>query len=127
MVIAVRPVRPPSVTPDALSTKVVVVEVPKIAPTLVATASAIRAPLILGSLPSLSSISALDATPISVPSVSNRSTNRNANITTIKSRIRIPEKSALNTWPKVWPKEEKSKLTIAEGITEYMPASGLGT
>ena len=43
-----------------------------------------RAPLILGSFPSLSSISALDATPISVPSVSNISTNRNANMMVYK-------------------------------------------
>ena len=36
----------PSDTPEALSTKVVVVEVPRIAPTVVATASARSAPLI---------------------------------------------------------------------------------
>ena len=33
----VKPVRPPSVTPEALSTNVVVVEVPSTAPTVVAT------------------------------------------------------------------------------------------
>lgn len=38
----VRPVRPPSATPDALSTYVVVVLVPQIAPHTVATASAIE-------------------------------------------------------------------------------------
>ena len=45
VVMEVRPVLPPSVTPDALSTKVVVVEVPITAPAVVATASAIKAPL----------------------------------------------------------------------------------
>ena len=40
VVTAVRPVLPPSDTPEALSTKVVVVEVPRIAPKVVATASA---------------------------------------------------------------------------------------
>ena len=34
----VRPVRPPSATPEALSTKVVTVEVPQTAPTVVPTA-----------------------------------------------------------------------------------------
>ena len=81
---------PPSVTPEALSTKVVVVVVPSTAPAVVATASARRAPLILGSFPSLSSISAFDATPINVPMVSNISTNKNAKITTIKFREKIP-------------------------------------
>ena len=90
MVTAVRPVLPPSVTPDALSTNVVVVVVPKTAPTVVATASARRAPLICGSFPFSSNISALDDTPINVPIVSNISTNRNAKITTIKSTEKIP-------------------------------------
>lgn len=49
----VSPVRPPSATPEALSTKVVTVEVPHIAPTVVPTASERRAPLMFGSLPSL--------------------------------------------------------------------------
>ena len=89
----VRPVLPPSATPEALSTKVVTVEVPHIAPTVVPTASERRAPLMFGSLPSLSSISALEATPISVPSVSNISTNRNANIMTTKSSVKTMEKS----------------------------------
>ena len=91
--IPVRPVRPPSATPEALSTNVVTVEVPQRAPTEVPTASAIRAPRILGSFPSASSIFALDATPISVPSVSNMSTNKNANIIIKKSRLNNPEKS----------------------------------
>ena len=44
----VRPVRPPSATPEALSTKVVTVEVPQTAPTVVPTASERSAPLIFG-------------------------------------------------------------------------------
>ena len=89
----VRPVRPPSATPDALSTNVVTVEVPNIAPTEVPTASASRAPRMFGSFPSLSSISALEATPIRVPRVSNISTNKNANMMTTKSRENTMEKS----------------------------------
>lgn len=64
------PVLAPAATPEELSTKVVVVEVPNTAPALVAIASAKRACLIRGSLPFLSSISALVATPIKVPRVS---------------------------------------------------------
>ena len=101
-------------------------EVPSTAPTLVATASASSAPLMRGSLPSSSSMSALEATPIRVPSVSNRSTKRNANMTTMKLTMLKLEKSRLNTWPKVLPREEKSKLTKAVGMTEYIPASGSG-
>ena len=44
VVTAVSPVLPPSDTPEALSTKVVVVDVPRTAPAVVATASARRAP-----------------------------------------------------------------------------------
>lgn len=91
--IDVRPVRPPSATPEALSTNVVTVDVPQIAPTDVPTESARSAPLILGSFPFLSNMSALDATPIKVPSVSNISTNKNANIITKKSRVNTIEKS----------------------------------
>ena len=52
VVTAVNPVLPPSETPEALSTKVVTVDVPSTAPAVVATASAISAPLIFGSFPS---------------------------------------------------------------------------
>ena len=97
VVMLVRPVRPPSVTPEALSTKVVVVEVPSTAPAQVAMESAIKAPLMRGSLPSSSSMSALDATPIRVPRVSNRSTNRKENMTAKKFRKSKWEKSVLNT------------------------------
>ena len=95
VVTEVRPVLPPSDTPEALSTNVVVVEVPKAAPAVVATASARSAPLIRGSFQFSSSIPALDETPIRVPIVSNRSTNRNEKITTIKFRDKIPEKFIL--------------------------------
>ena len=94
VVTAVSPVLPPSVTPDALSTKVVVVEVPRTAPAVVATASAINAPLICGSFPSSSSMFALEDTPIRVPIVSNISTNRKANTTTIKFSENIEWKSS---------------------------------
>lgn len=90
-----RPVLPPSATPAELSTKVVVVEVPSTAPALVAIASAKRASLMRGSLPSLSSISALFAQPIKVPRVSKISTNRKENTMAIKSKILSPLKSAL--------------------------------
>ena len=83
---AVKPVLPPSATPDALSTKVVVVEVPRTAPTAVPTESESSAPRIRGRRPCSSSMLALDATPMRVPRVSNISTNRNANMTTRKSR-----------------------------------------
>ena len=73
------------------------VEVPSTAPTQVPMESAISAPLMWGRRPSSSSISALEATPIRVPSVSNRSTNRKENITAKKFSRPTPEKSVLNT------------------------------
>ena len=84
-VTAVRPVRAPSDTPAALSTKVVVVEVPRTAPTEVAMASADSALETRGSDPSLAKNPPLSETPIRVPNVSNRSTKKNANRTTKKS------------------------------------------
>lgn len=50
-VIEVRPVLPPAATPAEDSTNVVVVEVPRTAPAVVATASARSAGFICGSLP----------------------------------------------------------------------------
>ena len=82
--IELRPVRAPSAMPEEDSTKVVMVEVPSTAPTVVPMASARSAPLMRGSLPSLSSISALDAQPIRVPSVSKISTKRKEKTTTRK-------------------------------------------
>ena len=60
---------------------------PKTAPADVAIASAISAGRIFGNLPSLSSISAFVATPIRVPRVSNKSTNRNEKMITMKLKI----------------------------------------
>ena len=94
VVIAVRPVRPPSAIPDEDSTKVVTVEVPRQAPAVVPIASASRAPRILGRRPCSSSIFALEAQPIRVPSVSNRSTNKKAKITEKKFRVNTFEKSS---------------------------------
>ena len=82
----VSPLLPPSETPEDDSTKVVMVDVPRQAPTVVPTASAKSAPFILGSFPSLSSIFAFVAQPIIVPKVSKISTKRKANIITIKLR-----------------------------------------
>jgi len=107
------PVLPPSATPDVLSTKVVVVEVPSTAPAVVATASASKASLMRGSLPFSSIIFALFATPIRVPSVSNISTNKKEKIITIKSKIRISEKSTLKHFPKVEPMAVRSKVDHA--------------
>ena len=89
----VRPVFPPSAIPDADSPKVVIVEVPRMAPTVVPIASASSAPLIPGSFPSSSSISALEAQPIKVPKVSNTSTKRKAKTTTKNSRLATFERS----------------------------------
>ncbi|SCI93347.1 Uncharacterised protein [uncultured Butyricicoccus sp.] len=110
---AVRPVRPPTATPEADSTNVVVVEVPSTAPAEVAIASDSRAGLMRGSLPSLSSISALVATPISVPRVSKISTNRNEKITTIKLMMPTVLKSTLKHWPNVRPSLVKSVMPNA--------------
>ena len=107
---AVRPVRPPTATPDADSTKVVVVEVPNTAPKEVAIASAISAGRIPGRRPSSSSMSALVATPINVPSVSKISTNRNEKITTIKLIIPTASKSTVKHLPNVSPSLEKSVI-----------------
>ena len=79
------PVRPPSEMPEEDSTNVVMVEVPQHAPTTVPTASANKMPLICGSLPFSSSISTLDAQPMTVPNVSKTSTNKKENIITKKS------------------------------------------
>ena len=117
VVSAVSPVLPPAPTPAADSTKVVVVDVPNTAPEAVATASAISAGLIPGSLPSSSNMSAFEATPISVPSVSKRSTKRNEKITTIKLNIPTPFKSTLKHWPNVSPSFVKSVI-VKLGISE---------
>ena len=121
---AVRPVRPPSVTPEALSTNVVTVDVPSTAPAVVATASAIRAPLILGSFPFSSNIFAFVETPINVPSVSKISTNKNANTTTINSPIWIPEKLS---FPKIGLRLGIEIPLLKSGSKLYIPSSAFGT
>ena len=73
---AVRPVFPPSATPALDSTKLVTVEVPRHAPTVVPIASARNTLPALGRVPSSLRSLALSATPTTVPTVSKRSTNR---------------------------------------------------
>ena len=114
VVIAVRPVLPPALTPEADSTKVVIVDVPKMAPAVVAMASDNNTGLIFSSLPFSSSIFAFEATPIIVPNVSKISTKRNANTITIRSMMLMEEKSRLKHCPKVVPKVEKSVI-VNEG------------
>lgn len=85
----VSPVRPPSATPEALSTKVVVVLVPKQAPAIVAMESAMKALFRPGMRPLGSIIPALVHTPTSVPMVSNISMKRKVNtITTMSNENR---------------------------------------
>ena len=90
VVTAVSPVRPPWATPAEDSTKAEVVDVPIIAPQVVAMASVRRAGRMTGSFPSLSRKPALEHTPIRVPMVSNISTNRKENMITTKLRIVVP-------------------------------------
>ena len=86
---AVRPVRPPCATPDALSTYVVVVLAPRQAPVIVAMASAMKALFSPGMRPSFCIIPALVHTPTSVPMVSNMSMKRNVNTTISISIVKI--------------------------------------
>ena len=115
VVTAVNPVLPPATTPALDSTKVVTVEVPRTAPTEVATASDNNAGLIPGSFPSSSNILAFVLTPINVPKVSNKSTNKNEKIITIKLKILISPKLILKHCPNVSPNAEKSILIIPAG------------
>lgn len=89
----VRPVRPPSAIPAALSAKVVTVEVPSTAPAAVPTASERRAHFSRGSLPFSSSRSDWAAMPMMPPRVSKRSTKRKAKTTRAKSGVSSWEKS----------------------------------
>ena len=75
---AVKPVRPPTPTPEVDSTKDVTVEVPIIEPNTVPTASASNARSTFTNSPFSSIKSALDATATNVPAVSKKSTNNNA-------------------------------------------------
>lgn len=92
---AVSPVLPPSAIPAELSTNVVMVEVPSVAPSVVPIASDIRASFDRGILPFLSNILACFAAPISVPSVLNRSINARRSIITIISGLSSALKSNL--------------------------------
>ena len=90
---AVRPVLPPWATPDALSTYVVVVLVPKQAPVTVATASAMKALFSPCILPSGLIMPALVHTPTRVPIVSNISIKRNVSTMITMSIEKMREKS----------------------------------
>ena len=127
VVIAVRPVFPPSATPALDSTKLVMVEVPIIEPATVPTASAISTRPTRGSLPSLSRRFALSATPITVPIVSNISTNKNENtiITNCDKFSPIQPKSNLkNVGAMDFGIKEDA---VKDGIKERAPASGSTT
>jgi hypothetical protein len=82
---AVIPERPPWATPAALSTYVVVVDVPRTAPIVVAIQSAVKACFILGLFPFSSVIFALVQTPTRVPTVSNISIKKKVKTTTSMS------------------------------------------
>ena len=83
----VRPVLPPAMMPDDDSTNVVTVEVPNIAPTVVPTASLMRALPQFGIFPSSLISPEASAHPTSVPTVLNISSNRKVNTTIVKSMI----------------------------------------
>lgn len=72
-----RPVLAPAAIPEALSTKLVTVEVPRQAPAIVPVASARSARFALTIVPFSSFKFACSATPTKVPIVSNKSVNKN--------------------------------------------------
>ena len=119
-VTAVRPVLPPAATPALDSTYEVTVEVPTIAPNIVPNASARRAPLARGRFPFSSRRFPLEATPISVPTVSNKSTNRNENVIT-KKLIRFCDIQAKSNCPMCG---ADGILKIFAGTSENAPAAG---
>ena len=91
------PVLPPAATPEALSTNVVTVDVPKTEPAVVPMASARRPCLQLGIEPSSLISPDLPAQAMNVPTVSNMSTNRKVRTTVMKSKADLPlEKMSLN-------------------------------
>ena len=87
---AVKPVLPPAATPAEDSTNVVTVEVPNIAPVVVATASASMHLFMLRGLPFLSKSPPLEQAPYSVPRVSNISSIHSESAEVIISRTREP-------------------------------------
>src|SRR5690606_21944681 len=111
----VKPVRPPAAIPAALSTNVVVLDVPKTAPTDVAIASANKALSIFVLMPVLLSkanssscekIPVFRPVPINVPIVSKTSDKLNAKIVikTNGRRDKSPNKEAIPSDPKAAPK-----------------------
>ena len=120
---AVKPVLPPSAMPADDSTKVVIVDVPKSEPAVVPTASANNTCLILGSLPFSSSKFAFVAQPMTVPIVSNKSTNKNAQRIEKNSNENIELKS---TCIKVGANDAGIEI-IPSGNKLKNPFSGLGT
>ena len=97
VVTAVRPVRPPSPIPAALSTYEVIVLVPISAPNETPKASTSIAFPIFGELPSLSINPALLAVPTKVPKVSNNSTKVKVNTTVQIPMLKAPLISSSKT------------------------------
>ena len=91
----VKPERPPSAIPEALSTYVVMVELPIIAPIVVPIASDIIASFTCGLCPSSPMIPVCEARPTNVPTVSNIFINNKVKITTAISSVKNSEKSNL--------------------------------
>ena len=120
---AVKPVFPPSAIPEVDSTKVVIVEVPNIAPAVVPNASVKSTFLTCGSFPSLSSKSAFVAQPMTVPIVSNKSTNKNA----IKIEKNSTDKIPLKSICKNVGDNDAGIESIPEGNMLKNPFSGFGT
>lgn len=84
---AVRPVRPPAMMLAEDSTKEVMVEEPRIEPTVVPTASLSSAWLQFGMVPSSLMMPDDSAQPMSVPTVLNMSSNRKVITMTTKSMV----------------------------------------
>ena len=126
---AVSPVFPPTAMPAALSMYVVTVDVPSTAPTTVPAASDKNTCFMRGSFPSLSISSAFSDRPMIAPIVSNTSTNKNANIITINSKIPTPkpELTCLRAENTVNPVTGGGSEKKPEGIRECIPASASTT
>ena len=122
-VTAVKPVLPPSAMPADDSTKVVIVDVPKSEPVVVPIASVNKTCLTFGNLPSASKRFAFDAQPITVPIVSNRSTNRNAINIEKNSNVNTPLKSTCKNVGA----SDAGIDTTPDGNKLKNPFSGFGT
>ena len=121
---AVRPVRPPAPTPDALSTYVVVVEVPRQAPQTVAMESAMNILSMPSTLSPLVMRPALWDTPMMVPIVSNISMNRNVRTTTSISQDNTFEKSNLQKMgPTLSGSDMKTALPVSGFLTRLVTAA----